>query len=70
LIDHRQVRLADDFVKGAVGFRKEIAQLGLSIGCDPGEAVADSAGGAVMTLSKTSAQDQDFFHDDSLGKGN
>src|SRR5260370_6073167 len=70
LINHRQVSFADDFIDGAVRFRKEIAQIHLKLaGGDTSEAVADSAGGAIMTLSKTGAEDQDFFHD-SLGKRN
>ena len=70
LINHRQVSFADDFIDGAVRFRKEIAQIHLKLaGRNTLKPVAHAAGGAIMTLSKTGAEDQDFFHD-SLGKGN
>src|SRR5260370_3944309 len=69
LINHSQVSFADDFIDGAVRFRKEIAQIHLNLaGRDTSESVAASAGCAIMPLSLTGAAHQDFFHY-SVGKG-
>ena len=66
-IDHRQIGFADEFIERPVGLREEIAQLDFGLGRNAREAIADAAGRAVVTLSKTDSEEQDFFHS-SLGK--
>src|SRR5207248_11199408 len=54
-----------EFVDWPIRFREQIAQFHHSlIPRDASQSIADPSSGTIMTLSKTSCQDQDsFFHD-------
>src|SRR5436309_12325110 len=63
LVDNRQISLADQYVKRAVGCGKKIAQIERHLGGRyPRESIAQPGGGAVVSLAKPGGQDQDFFH--------
>jgi hypothetical protein len=66
-IDHPQVEDPRPIVSEAVGLGKEIVKLHMrALGRDFANAIADAAGGAIMSFAETGGQDQDLFQN-SLG---
>ena len=66
MIDQRQIAFAKPFVKLTIGLGEEVVHFDFNIRRDAGEAIADAAGGAVVTLSKAGGEDEDsFFHNSS-----
>ena len=62
VVDQSEIRFANEFVECAKSFGEEIAHFDACIRRHPGEAVAHSAGGGVVTLAVTRGQDQNSFH--------
>ena len=67
-IDHPHVEDARPIVPEAVGFGEKIVELDVrAVGRNFAQAIADAAGGAVMSLAESGGQDENFFQD-SLGQ--
>ena len=68
-MDHSHVDEAGPVVGEAVGIGEKIVEFDLGGGVgDLAEAIAEAAGGAVMSFAKSGGQDQDFFQS-WLGRG-
>ena len=66
-VDHPHVEDARPIVRRAVGFGEKIVEFDVhALGRDFAEAVANAAGGAVMSFAVAGGEDQNFFQD-SLG---
>ena len=60
--DHSHVEDSGPVISQSIGFREKIMQLDVgSLGRDPANAIAEAAGGAVMSFAKPGGQDQDLF---------
>jgi membrane protein len=68
MIDDCQVGPADELEQNRVGLGHKIVYFDLRLGgCDPGQSIADTACGRVMTFSKAGGENEDFLHG-SLGE--